>query len=90
MGSRITRSVFREERARPIDRSRNEEIQTLTLSFLTFISLLVCFFQGYLFRPYQHMSLHLLVFLPLLPPFPPILTAGALILTFIVTWAIGI
>ncbi len=90
MGSRITRTVFKEERSRPLDRGRNEQIQTLTLVFLGFVSLLACFLHGYLYRPYQPLPLHLLLFLPLLPPRSPILPALLLFITIIATWALGL
>jgi hypothetical protein len=50
MGSRITRSVFREERARPIDSTRLEDIHQLTVVFLAFIAALASFLHAYLFR----------------------------------------
>ena len=66
MGSRITRAVFREERSRAIDQGRAPQIQTLTASFLSFISALSFFLYGYLYRPYLPFSQYLLMLLLLL------------------------
>ena len=56
MGSRITRSIFKEERSRPIDSKRAQEIRQLTVVFLTFISTLAFFLFGYISRPYSHLN----------------------------------
>jgi len=61
MGSRITRAVFKDERNRPIDKNRIEEISNLATYFFSFIACLYFFLFGYLYRPYsqEHPTLYL-------------------------------
>lgn len=54
MGSRITRAVFKDERNRPIDKNKTEDINNLATYFFSFIACLYFFLFGYLYRPYSH------------------------------------
>jgi hypothetical protein len=65
MGSRITRAVFKDERNRPIDKNKAEDIADLATYFFSFIASLYFFLFGYLYRPYsqEHPTLYLGVLL---------------------------
>jgi hypothetical protein len=75
MGSRITRAVFKDERSRPLDKSKAEDIANLATLFFSFIACLFFFLFGYLYRPYlkEQPTLYLTAFLLYLstPKFPP-------------------
>ena len=61
MFSRITRLIHRNERNRPIDRTRKKEITALTIYLMAFISLLSFFFLGYLYRPYLNFNQYIFI-----------------------------